>query len=392
MPPMPPGFGPFAGLRVGHAHDADARTGCTVLLATRGAVAAALVLGGAAGERELQTLHPSHIVERIDALLFAGGSAFGLEAAGGVMRWCAEREIGFDTGIARVPIVPAAILFDLRLGAARRPDAAMGYAAAQAAAEVATTTGKSTSVAEGNVGAGAGCTVGKLFGLSHAMKSGIGCWTEHLPAYHGSEPDTKSSPDSNPDSNTDSHRDSNTDSRRDFINESQGPTVAALAAVNAFGDVLDPANGRILAGARTSDSSRDFVNTAAAIRRAAAPARFGETRGSSVDIGRNIGTPPDDSRNSTNTVLVAVATDAILTRVQAGRVAQMAAAGMARTLSPAHTTFDGDIIFVLSVGQARANLNALGIAAAEAVAHAIVRGVTQAHSAHGVPGLAGSLP
>jgi hypothetical protein len=219
---MPPGFGPLPGLRVGHAQDAEARTGCTVFLASEGAVAAALVLGGAAGERELQTLDPSHLVERIDALLFAGGSAFGLDAAGGVMRWCAERDIGFDTGIVRVPIGPAAILFDLRLGAARRPDAAMFYAAAQAASEVATTTGETASVAEGNVGAGAGCTVGKLFGLSRAMKSGIGCWTEHLPAYQGSETNTKSHPDSN--------------------TQSQGATVAALAAVNAFGDVLDPTN------------------------------------------------------------------------------------------------------------------------------------------------------
>jgi L-aminopeptidase/D-esterase-like protein len=292
------------------------------------------------------------------------------------MRWCAEHEIGFDTGIARVPIVPAAILFDLRLAAARRPDAAMGYAATQAAAQASTTTGESTSVAEGNVGAGAGCTVGKLFGLSRAMKSGIGCWTEHLPAYQSSEPDTKSHPDSN--------------------TQSQSATVAALAAVNAFGDVLDPATGGILAGTRTSlstsprtgDVSRDFVNTAAAIRNGAAPARFGYPSASSIDID----TPSDDSNSPSNTVLVAVGTDAALTRVEAGRVAQMAAAGMARTLSPAHTTFDGDIIFVLSVGQARANLNALGIAAAEAVAHAIVRGVTQAHSAHGVPGLAGITP
>ena len=361
---MPPGFGPLAALRVGHAQDAEARTGCTVLLASEGAVAAGLVLGGAAGERELQTLHPSHIVERIDALLFAGGSAFGLDAAGGVMRWCAEREIGFDTGIARVPIVPAAILFDLRLGATRRPDAAMGYAAAQAA----TGAVDNTSVAEGNVGAGAGCTVGKLFGLSRAMKSGIGCWTEYLRPAHGTEP--------NPESNTRSNLDSNT--------ESQGLAVAALAAVNAFGDVLDPATGRIVAGARTSDASRDFVNTAAAIRNGAGRARFGDPPASSVDAV----SPTDYSRFPSNTVLVAVATDALLTRVEAGRIARMAATGMARTLSPAHTTFDGDIIFVLSLGQARADLNALGIAAAEAVARAIVRGVAQAHSAHGIPGLA----
>src|ERR1700740_2853139 len=131
---MPEGFGPLAGVRVGHAQDEKGLTGCTVLLALQGAVAACHVLGGAAGERELETLQPTHLVERIDVLLFTGGSAFGLDAAGGVMRWCEAHKIGFDTGVARVPIVPAAVVFDLRMGAQRRPDAAMGYAATQAAA------------------------------------------------------------------------------------------------------------------------------------------------------------------------------------------------------------------------------------------------------------------
>lgn len=420
IPAMPPGFGPFANLRVGHAQDASARTGCTVLLATQGAAAAALVLAGGPGERELQTLHPAHLVERIDALLFAGGSAFGLDAAGGVMRWCAERHIGFDTGIAQVPIVPAAILFDLGLGATRRPDADMGYAAAEAAAQPANeppnqsanqtstqrtnqsarrgatqgaiTANEYAAVPEGNVGAGAGCTVGKLFGLSRAMKSGIGCWTEHLPAYPGgyrdAEPDANAHSESNVPHSTDSHTDSS--------NASRGPAVAALAAVNAFGDVCDPATGRILAGARgrtpiagNNELLRDFVNTAAAIRQGIGPTHFGDRGGSDEHAG-DIPNPSHDARSPSNTVLVAVATDAALTRVEAGRVARMAAAGMARTLSPAHTTFDGDIIFVLSVGRARADLNAVGSAAAEAVAQAIVRGVTQAHSAHGIPGLAGT--
>jgi L-aminopeptidase/D-esterase-like protein len=291
------------------------------------------VLGGAAGERELETLHPTHLVERIDALLFTGGSAFGLDAAGGVMRWCEEHKLGFDTGVGRVPIVPAAVVFDLRMGAQRRPDAAMGYAAAQAAADAPT----DASVFEGNVGAGTGCTVGKLLGHASAMKAGIGCWTERLHS------------------------------------ESGEATVAALAVVNAFGDVLDPASGRILAGARRGNALGEFVNMASAMREGAEHAGFG---------GRPIADP--------NTVLVAVATDAALSRVEASRVARMAAAGMARTISPAHTTFDGDIILVVSVGTARANVNAIGIAGAEAVARAIVRGVTQARSAASVPGLADS--
>ena len=315
---MPAGFGPIAGLKIGHAQDDRALTGCTVLLCEAGMVAACDVRGGATGERELETLRPGHLVERIHALVLAGGSAFGLEAATGVMRWCEERGIGFDTGVARVPIVPAVILFDLRI-AKRRPDAAMGYAAAQAAAEAA----PDAPVAEGNVGAGTGATVGKLFGIARATKTGIGCWTEEL---------------------------------------SSGVRVAALAAVNAFGDIRDPDTGRIIAGARVAEGSREFADTAAALRRDIQRKGFGDP----------------------NTVLVAVATDAALSRVEAGRLAVMAAAGMARVVSPAHSTFDGDVVLALSIGEARADVNALGAAAAEAVARAIVRGVTQARSAGGV--------
>lgn len=322
---MPPGFLPIEGLQIGHAQDDAALTGCTVLLCEKGMVAACDVRGGAVGERELETIRPGHLVERIHALCFAGGSAFGLDAASGVMRWLEERSIGFDTGVTRVPIVPAAILFDLRIGdPKRRPDAAMGYAAAQAAARA----GAGAQAPEGNVGAGKGLAVGKLFGIARAMKSGMGCWSEELPG---------------------------------------GIRVSALAAVNAFGDVRDPDSGRILAGARKSQSSREFVDTAAAMRGGAARAGFADP----------------------NTVLVAVATNATLTRLEAQRLAMMASAGVARTVSPAHTTFDGDIVFALSIGQAQADLNALGAAAAEAVGRAIVRGVTQARSAGGLPGAEG---
>jgi L-aminopeptidase/D-esterase-like protein len=347
MPIMPEGFGPLSGVRVGHAADAEALTGSTVLLFPEGAVAACQVLGGATGERELETLQPTHLVERIDALVFAGGSAFGLDAAGGVMRWCEEHEMGFNAGVARVPIVPAAIVFDLRLAGRRRPDAAMGYAAAQAAMDAR----PDAPVLEGNAGAGTGCTVGKLFGVSRAMKAGIGCWTERLQGDAGEV------------------------------------TIAALAVVNAFGDVLEWGSGQIIAGARRSDASGEFVNMAEAIRRGEGRSGFAEgdvVKGELAGRGSVTGGRPDP-----NTVLVAVATDAALSRAEASRVARMAAAGMARAISPAHTTYDGDVIFVLSVGNARADLNALGIAAADAVARAILRGVTQAHSAAGIPGLAG---
>jgi L-aminopeptidase/D-esterase-like protein len=326
MAAMPAGFLSIPGLKIGHAHDEAALTGCTVLLCEQGMVAACDVRGGAVGERELETIRPGHLVERIHALVFAGGSAYGLEAAGGVMRWLEEHGVGFDTGVARVPIVPAAILFDLRIGdAKRRPDAAMGYAAAQAAAE--------SPVAEGNVGAGMGATGGKLFGIGRAMKAGVGCWTEEVPAEGKYIPGT-------------AH-------------------VAALAVVNAFGDVRDPDSGRVLAGARTAADSMQLEDTALALRHGASRAGFAEP----------------------NTVLVAVATDAGLARLEAERVARMASAGMARVISPAHTTFDGDIVFALSVGEAQADVNALGAAAAEVVARAIARSVTEARAAGGVPSL-----
>ena len=335
---MAAGFGPIAGLKIGHAQDDRALTGCTVLLADAspaphdaglGMVAGCEVRGGAVGERELETLRPGHVVERIHALVLAGGSAFGLDAAAGVVRWCEERGIGFDTGVARIPIVPAAILFDLRIGEPstsfgprprpRHPDAAMGYAAAEAAAQAKA----DAPVAEGNVGAGTGATVGKLFGIERATKGGIGCWTEELP---------------------------------------DGVRVAALAVVNAFGDIRDPESGKILGGARRAEDSREFADTAAAMRSGTVRKRFSDP----------------------NTVLVAVATNVGLGRIEAQRMAVMAAAGMARVISPAHTTFDGDVVFALSIGDARADVNALGAAAAEAVARAIVRGVTQARSAGGV--------
>jgi L-aminopeptidase/D-esterase-like protein len=347
MRAMPAGFLPIAGLKIGHAQDDTGLTGCTVLLAEGGAVAACHVLGGAVGERELETLRPGHLVERIHALVFAGGSAFGLEAASGVMRWCEERAIGFDTGVAKIPIVPAAILFDLRLGdPRRRPDAAMGYAAAEAAAAAP----EDAPVAEGNVGAGTGCTVGKLFGINRAMKAGIGCWTEELGG-QGLGPVTASPKQGGASAPA---------VARGAIR------VAALAVVNVFGDIRDPDTGKIVAGARLAENSGEFADTAAAMRRGTVRTGFKD---------------PD-------TVLVAVATNAALGRLEAERLAKMAAAGVARVVSPAHTTFDGDIVFALSLGTAQVDLNALGAAAAEAVARAIVRGVTQARSAGGVPSFA----
>jgi len=368
---MPAGFGPIAGLKIGHAQDERALTGCTVLLfdpanvpsgAEQGMVAACEVRGGAVGERELETLRPGHLVERIHAVVLSGGSAFGLETATGVMRWCEERGIGFDTGVARIPIVPAAILFDLRVGdPQRRPDAAMGYAAAEAAAQATI----DAPVAEGNVGAGTGATVGKLLGIARATKAGIGCWTEDL------APASKA------------------------VAGSAGPeivSVAALAAVNAFGDVRDPDSGEIIAGARVVSAQQDAPRASRELQGGSAAASGGNVaRRGKKGATKFVDTAATMRRGTMrrgfadpSTVLVAIASNAALTRIEAQRVAVMASAGMARVISPAHTMFDGDVVFALSIGSAKADVNALGAAAAEAVARAIVRGVTQARSVAGV--------
>jgi L-aminopeptidase/D-esterase-like protein len=315
------GLTDIPGLRVGHASDYQALTGCTVVLCEAGAVGAVDVRGAASSTRAIDAFAPHHLVERVHGIVLAGGSAFGLDAVAGVMRFLERRGIGFETGAARVPIVGGAVLYDLAIGSADvRPGPEMGEAAATAA-----TTGP---VEEGSVGAGTGATVGKLFGLSQAMKGGLGSSALEIAG---------------------------------------GVTVAALAVVNAFGDVLDPATGRPVAGARTSPASRELADTAACLKRGVVRRSFGGA--------------------ATNTTLAVVATNASLTKLQAAKLAAMAQAGCARAVRPVHTTFDGDLVFALSLGNAEADLNALGVAAAEAVADAIVRGVRLARSLGGVPGL-----
>lgn len=317
------GLTDIPGIRVGHASDYDALTGCTVIIADGGAVAGAAILGSATGTEELHTLDPGHLVEHIHAVTLAGGSAFGLEAASGVRRYLEHKGIGFETGAARVPIVPCAILYDLGIGkSGTRPTREMGEAAAAAAT--------ADAVKEGAVGAGTGATVGKLFGMAQAMKSGMGSATVALEG------------------------------------ETAGVSVSALAAVNAFGDVIESATGKIVAGARVSRSSREFANTAASMK-----------RGRRGGFGRE------------NTTLVVVATNARLTRVSVTKLAQLAGLGMARAINPVNTMYDGDLVIALSLGNASADVNALGVAAAEAVSQAILRAVRLAPSLGGVPGLAG---
>lgn len=317
------GLTDIPGILVGHASDYEALTGCTVVLCEKGAAAGCDVRGSATGTEEFELLSPAHLTEKIHAVVLAGGSAFGLEAASGVRRFLEQKGIGFDTPSARVPLVPAAILYDLGIGKSSvRPTREMGEAAAAAATFEA--------VREGAVGAGTGATVGKLFGIKQAMKGGIGSATVALGGSHA------------------------------------GVLVAALAAVNAFGDVRDPASGKLLAGARRSAGSAELVDTAEFMKRGVAA-----------------GSPWQ------NTTLIVVATNAGLSKVQATKLAQLASIGMARAISPVWTTVDGDVVIALSAGELRADLNTLGLAAAEAVSEAIVRAVKLAPSLGGVPGLAG---
>jgi L-aminopeptidase/D-esterase-like protein len=313
------GLTDIPGIRVGHVSDFDAVTGCTAILCEPGAVAGVDIRGSASGTEEIDTLRPGHVAEQIHGVLLAGGSAFGLEAASGVRRYLEHKGIGFDTGAAKVPIVPAAILYDLGIGKAGvRPTLAMGEAAAAAATDA--------PVVEGCVGAGTGATVGKILGMKQAMKSGMGSYTVALPS---------------------------------------GVLVAALVAVNAFGDVRDPATGKIVAGARKTPDSREFIGTEEEMKRRP-PAGFG---------GRN-------------TTLAVIATNARLTKVEARKLAQFASLGMARTIYPVNTTFDGDTVFALSLGNRATDINVLGGAAAEALAAAILRAVKRARTLGGVPGLA----
>ena len=310
-PGTPRGLTAIAGLKVGHVTLAGRPTGCTVVLAEAGVTAGVDVRGSAPGTRETELLAPTNLVSEVHAIVLSGGSAFGLDTATGVMRYLDERGIGFETRAARVPIVPAAILYDLSIGDPKiRPDADCGYKAAARA-----TAGP---IAEGSVGAGAGATVGKFGGQGRAMKGGVGTASITLPS---------------------------------------GLIVAALVAVNASGDIIDPATGRVVAGVRTEDGKR--LMDARVLMRSGAL---------------------DRPRIAENTTIGVVATNAVLTKTQATKVAQMAHDGYARAIVPAHTMGDGDVIFALATGShpGDADVTLIGALAAEVMAEAILRGVREA--------------
>ena len=301
------------GLLVGHHTLSTRPTGCTVVLCPQGATAGVDVRGAAPGTRETDLLHPSHLVQQVHGITLAGGSAWGLDAASGAARWLEEQGAGLDVGVARIPLVPAAVLFDLGLGDARvRPDAAAGYAACQAAS--------TQRPAEGSVGAGAGALVGKIFGPERAMKGGMGTASFTV----------------------------------------DGVTVGAIIACNAVGDVYHPRTGALLAGCRTDDGRQPLGARDALLGgMAARPLLAGS-----------------------NTTIGVIATDAVLTKAQAQRLATVGHDGLARSINPVHTMSDGDTLFALATGQAGKTLGLMTLftLAAEAVAIATARAVLLAHS------------
>ena len=306
------------GVLVGHATDAEGLTGCTAVLFDLPAVVGVDVRGSSPGTRETDRLAPTTSVHQTHAVLLTGGSAFGLAAADGVVRFLEEQDTGLDVGVARIPLVSAAVLFDLVVGdPSARPDSAMGYAAAVAAAGSSAAGG----LEQGSVGAGTGATVGKILGLERAMKGGVGSASILLDG---------------------------------------GLVVGALAAVNAFGGVRDPADGKLLAGPRLEDEA--LGDTVELLSGVASRMRWGE-----------------------NTTLGVVATNARLTKVQATKVAQMAHDGLARVIEPVHTTVDGDAIFAAGLGDTETSPDVVGAWGARVMQRAVLRAVREATEVPGVP-------
>lgn len=310
------------GIKVGSHTLSERPTGCTVILVDgEGVPGGVSQRGGAPGTSETDLLHPLNMVDKVNAVVLAGGSAYGLDARQGVVRYLEEHKIGWRVSTGVVPIVPAAILIDLALGGRPdiRPTADCGYKAAQAA-----TAGP---VAEGNVGAGAGGTVGKMGG-GPAMKGGLGSYAIALP---------------------------------------NGLVVAAIVAVNARGDIIDPQTNRVVAGTRSADG-KSLVDIRKLLRAGA--------------VGVSTKTAAGE-----NTTIGLVATNARLTKLEVNRVALMADDGFARAINPSHTTGDGDTVFALATGRwtGQANVNTIGALAADAMAEAIVRAVAKAESVAGVP-------
>ena len=303
-------------IKLGHEQDLENLTGCTVLLCESGAVAGVDVRGGAPGTRETDLLNPMNLIDKIHAILLSGGSAFGLDAAGGVMQYLEEKDIGFDVGVAKVPIVTGAVLFDLAVGNPKiRPDKDMGYRACINA--------NKQTCPEGNIGAGTGATVGKFLGLEYAMKGGLGCYALQVG-------DLK---------------------------------VGAVVAVNAFGDVINPKTGEIIAGTLNADKT-SFANTSKSFL-------------SLIDKNQH-------NLLTGNTTIGIIATNAKINKSQANKIASMTHDAYARTIRPVHTMADGDTIFALGTGKVTADINVIGVLANEVMEMAILRAIKSANSVLGI--------
>lgn len=290
------------GIKVGHYTDNQSLTGCTLILYEEGAVGGVDVRGSAPGTRETDLLRPINLVQKVHAVLLTGGSAFGLDAASGVMQYLEENKVGFQTNSIKVPIVPAAVIYDLDIGdPLKRPDKNSGYLAAKNAS--------SDPAEEGSIGVGTGALVGKALGSQYAMKGGVGSYSIEL---------------------------------------EKGIVVGAITVVNSTGDVYE--NGKIIAGAL--DKNKNFINVYEYMKKFTVNANAGE-----------------------NTTLSVVATNAILTKEEANKVAQIAHDGMARAIKPVHTMYDGDVVFCLSTGEIESNVTIIGELAAEAVEKSIIRAV-----------------
>lgn len=302
------------GIKLGHAQDLEGATGCTVILCEEGAVAGVDVRGGAPGTRETDLLNPMNMVDKIHAILLTGGSAFGLDAAGGIMKYLEERGIGFDVGVTKVPIVCGAALFDLVIGDHKvRPDKEMGYRACLSASKA--------ECLDGNIGAGTGATIGKVLGPEFAMKGGLGTYTLKV---------------------------------GDLI-------VGAIVAVNCLGDVIDPKDGKAVAGVLNEDKD-GLRNT--------------------EDI---MLLQYNNKKNlyNGNTTIGAIVTNAKLTKAETNKVASMAHNGYGRTIYPVHTMYDGDTIFSIATGKVEADVNVVGLLAARTMERAIVKAVKNTMSIYG---------
>ena len=296
----------IGGIKIGHAQDFNAGTGCSVLIAEQGATAGVDVRGGSPGTRETDLLDPINLMEKVHGLVLTGGSSFGLEVCSGVMQYLEQNDVGFDTGVAKIPIVCGAVIFDLAIGdPSVRPDKAMGYQACVDA--------NNKGCPEGNVGAGAGATVGKILGMKRAMKSGLGA----------------------------------------YCLQTGGLKVGALVAVNCLGDVIDPVTGDVLAGVLTEDLKK-FLNTEEIMVK-----NFAER----------------EISFSSNTTIGIVVTNAKLTKSQATKVASMAHNGYARTMRPAHSMVDGDTIFAVATGEVESGTSVVGMLSARVVERAVIRAV-----------------